>query len=80
MLGMKKTVNVHEAKTHFSKLLKRVMKGERIVIAKNGTPVAELRPLGQPHERHLGELRGKIRVADDFNAPLPEDALRDFER
>ena len=76
-----KTVNVHEAKTQFSKLLARVARGERIIIAKNGQPVAELRPLSAANaERHFGELKGKIQIADDFNAPLPDDVLADFER
>jgi prevent-host-death family protein len=76
-----KTVNVHEAKTHFSKLLARVERGERIIIAKNGQPVAELRPLcAQGVERHFGELKGQIVMAEDFNAPLPARVLADFER
>ena len=74
-------VNVHEAKTHLSRLLAQVAKGKKIVIARNGVPIAELRPFTEaPVERHLGELRGKIRMSDDFNAPLPDDILDDFER
>ena len=80
VLAMSK-FNIAEAKTHFSKLLARIARGERILIAKNGRPVAELRPLSaQNVERHFGELKGRIRVAGDFNAPLPEGVLRDFER
>jgi prevent-host-death family protein len=75
-----RSVDIHEAKTHFSKLLSRVMQGERIIIAKNGTPVAELRPFTEQPARRLGELRGQIRLADDFNEPLPFDVLADFER
>ncbi|HEY3119081.1 MAG TPA: type II toxin-antitoxin system Phd/YefM family antitoxin [Vicinamibacteria bacterium] len=71
-----KTVNVHEAKTHLSRLLARVARGEEIVIAKAGKPVARLLPfVERPKERVLGFDRGKIWIADDFDAPMPE-----FER
>jgi prevent-host-death family protein len=67
------TVNVHEAKTHFSKLLQRVAAGERIVIAKAGKPVAELVPVQQrPPLRPVGMDRGKVIIHDDFDDPLPE--------
>ncbi len=79
--GVMRIVNIHEAKTHLSKLLARVARGERIVIAKSGRPVAELRPVETPAAtRRLGELRGQIFMAEDFNAPLPDDVLADFER
>lgn len=67
-----KTVNVHEAKTHLSKLLQRVAKGEEIVIAKAGKPVARLIPESRKRKRVLGTMRGKFVVPDDFDAPLPE--------
>jgi prevent-host-death family protein len=74
-------VNVHEAKTNFSKLLDRVEAGERIVIARNGRPIAELGPLSRRvAERHLGELKGMLEIAEDFNDPLPVDELDAFER
>lgn len=67
-------VNVHEAKTNFSKLLRRVAAGEEIIIAKAGVPVAKLVPVEQKHaKRKLGLYRGEIWVADDFDAPLPDD-------
>ena len=73
---MEKTVNIHEAKTHFSKLLKRVMSGERVVIAKAGKPVAVLTPLGEtPLPRNPGVDRGKVFIAPDFEAPLSEFEL-----
>jgi prevent-host-death family protein len=78
-MGKPKQVNVHEAKTHFSKLLARVERGERVVIARGGVPVAELRPLAEaPKERQLGVDRGRVWIADDFNAPLPDDILAGF--
>jgi len=75
-----KTVNVHEAKTHFSKLLAAVAKGQRITICKDGTPVAELGPL-EPKipVRRPGLLKGRVTIADDFDAPLPSDMMAAFE-
>jgi prevent-host-death family protein len=73
-------INVHEAKTHFSKLLDRVAKGEDIVIARAGTPVAKLVPLNPPSARPLGADAGSVIVAPDFDAPLPDDVLDGFER
>ncbi len=72
-------VNVHEAKTHLSRLLRRVQAGEEIVIARGGKPVARLVPVRERGRRKLGEDRGAYRVPDDFNAPLPEAVLREFE-
>jgi len=77
---MEIVVNVHEAKTHFSKLLARVMAGEEIIIAKAGRPVARLVPLEAPaRPRKPGSARGQIWVAPDFDSPLPESLLQAFE-
>ena len=66
-------VNVHEAKTHLSSLLKRVEAGEEITISRAGTPVAKLIAAGpQGKTRPMGMARGKIWIADDFDAPDPE--------
>ena len=75
-----KKFNIHEAKTHFSKLVDAVMQGEEIVIAKAGKPAVKLVPIS-PHSPKLrfGVLKGKIKIADDFDAPLPDDVLADFE-
>jgi prevent-host-death family protein len=75
----KKVVNVHEAKTHFSKLLDRAEAGEEIVIAKAGRPVARLIPFAPPGKRALGMDRGALTVPDDFNDPLPEELQKLFE-
>lgn len=75
------TVNIHEAKTHLSRLLARVIEGEEIVIAKSGRPVARLVPVeSRSRERVLGQDRGLFEVPDDFDEPLPEDLLASFER
>lgn len=72
-------INIHQAKTHFSKLLQRVAAGEEIIIAKAGVPVAKLVPVvAQNAKRKLGLYRGEIWVADDFDAPLPDDILAGF--
>lgn len=72
-------VNVHEAKTNFSRLLQRVAAGEEITIAKAGVPVARLVPIESgTAERKLGIDRGKVWIADDFDAPLPDDILAGF--
>ncbi len=76
------TVNIHAAKTHLSRLIDAVIEGEEIVIARAGRPVARLVPLQQaasPGRRKLGVLGGKLKVPDDFDAPLPEEMLREFE-
>jgi prevent-host-death family protein len=75
-----KTVNVHEAKTHVSRLLDRAQTGQEFVIAKAGKPVARLGPLvRQGKKRRLGLLDGKFKVPDDFNEPLPDEVIAAFE-
>ncbi len=72
--------NVHEAKTHLSRLLARVAAGEEIVIAKAGLPVARLVPVEpRPVRRIPGTEVGNVVLATDFDAPLPDDVLRSFE-
>jgi prevent-host-death family protein len=65
-------VNIHEAKTHFSKLLERVALGEEVIIAKAGKPVAKLVAVNQPKTRIFGSAKGEFVVPDDFNEPDPE--------
>ncbi len=73
-------VNIHEAKTHLSRLLQRVAAGEEVTIARSGVPVARLVAV-EPEKkkiRPLGMDRGRIWIADDFDAPLPDDLLKLF--
>jgi prevent-host-death family protein len=70
-------LNVHQAKTHLSRLLDQVAKGEEIVIAKSGRPVARLVAIPDT-PRRPGRLKGKIWIADDFDAPLPEELAAAF--
>lgn len=72
-------VNVHDAKTHLSRLLRRVAAGEEIVIARAGVPVARLVPVVSRPDRRFGIDRGLFEVPEDFDAPLPDAVLRDFE-
>lgn len=77
---MSLTVNIHDAKTHFSQYLLRVLSGEEIVIAKAGTPIARIVPY-QPEtaERVPGSAKGLIHYGADFNDPLPDETLAAFE-
>ena len=73
------TINIYEAKTHLSKLIDQAALGEDVIIARSGKPVARLTRLvaKQPTIRY-GVLKGKINVADDFDAPLPDDVIASF--
>ncbi len=78
---MPQQVNIHEAKTHLSRLLARVQEGEEIIIAKAGRPIARLVPIhARPKRRRPGSAKGKVLIAPDFDAPLPEEVLAEFER
>lgn len=72
-------VSIHEAKTHLSRLLKRVICGEEVVIAKGDRPIARLVPFSTPRRRELGRDRGLFSVPENFNDPLPEGVLKSFE-
>ncbi len=77
---MSRQVNIHEAKTRLSQLLAQLDDGEEIVIARAGKPIARLVPLGErPTRRHPGSGKGKVAIAPDFDAPLPETVLKTFE-
>jgi prevent-host-death family protein len=74
-------VNIHEAKTHLSRLLERVAAGEEIIIAKANRPIARLIPVDQPvKNRQPGTGAGEIWMADDFNEPLPDELLDSFHK
>lgn len=77
-----KQFNIYEAKTQLSKLVDLANRGESFVIAKAGTPLAKLVPLDQPEPKKkikFGTMKGKVWIADDFDAPLPEEILAAFE-
>jgi prevent-host-death family protein len=77
---MASTVNIFQAKTNLSKLLERVENGEDVIIARAGKPIARLTRLEVKKKPIVfGLLKGELHVADDFDAPLPDDVLADFE-
>jgi prevent-host-death family protein len=73
-------INIHQAKTHFSRLLQRVAAGEEVTIARAGVPVARLVAVEpkKPKARPLGFARGEVWVANDFDAPLPDELRAQF--
>ena len=74
-------VNIHEAKTNFSKLLARVSAGEEVIIARAGKPIARLVPITErPQKRVPGSAKGRVFISPDFDAPLPESVLEAFEK
>jgi len=74
------SVNIHQAKTQLSKLVERAAAGSEIVITKAGKPMAKLVPLVTTNRvRKLGILKGKIKIPDDFDAPLPAKVIAGFE-
>ena len=69
-----KPINIHEAKTHLSRLVERVQAGEEIIIAKAGRPAARLVPIeGARHPIKIGALKGRVRVPDDFNTMFEKE-------
>lgn len=72
------TINIHDAKTNLSRIIEQVAAGAEVLIAKAGKPMARLGPIIAPPIR-FGVLKGKVSIADDFDAPLPDDVLADFE-
>jgi len=76
---MTRSVGVHEAKTHLSRLLARVERGEEVAITRRGVEVARLVPAPTATTRRFGTDEGVFTVPEDFDAPLPEDLLDGFE-
>jgi len=74
-----KMVNIYQAKTNFSKLVDAVMHGQEIIIAMAGTPVARLTGIKKKPKRRFGALKGKIKISEDFDAPLPDEIIALFE-
>ena len=78
---MPSKVNIHEAKTQFSELLKRVGNGEEIIISKAGKPIARLVPMSEITEKRLpGSAKGEVFITENFDAPLPESIMTSFEQ
>lgn len=74
-------VSVHEAKTHLSRLLEQALAGEEVIITRSGKPLVRLTPVEKaPVLRKLGTAKGDFVVPADFNDPLPDDILAEFEK
>lgn len=72
-------INIHDAKTHFSKFINQALKGDEIIIARDGKPLIRLVPyVEETQVRQGGQFRGLMQISDDFDAPLPEDMLKQF--
>lgn len=73
------SVSVHEAKTHLSRLIEKVLRGEEVVITRNREPVARLGPVQAKAGRRFGRLKGLVDLDDGFFDPLPDDELQAWE-
>ncbi len=74
-------VNIYDAKTRFSQLVDRAASGEDVVVCRNGKPIVRITRLegGKKQRLVFGVLKGKLKIAPDFDAPLPPDVLTSFE-
>lgn len=72
-------INIHDAKTHFSKFINQALKGDEIIIARDGKPLIRLVPYAEETQvRRGGQFKGLMQISDDFDAPLPEEILKQF--
>ena len=72
-------VNIHDAKTHFSKFINQALKGSEVIIARGGKPLVRLVPYTEePQIRRGGQFKGLMEMSDDFDAALPEEILKQF--
>lgn len=72
-------INIHDAKTHFSEYVNEALKGNEIIIARGGKPLVRLVPYTEKiEERRGGQFKGLIQISEDFDAPLPDDILKQF--
>ena len=74
-------LNIHEAKTHLSRYLKRLRPGEKIILCKRNVPIAEILPLPAVKKRRprIGLAKGEFEIPESFYEPLPPDILAAFE-
>jgi prevent-host-death family protein len=74
------SINIYKAKTRLSQLVDKAAGGEDVVVSRNGKPLVRITRLQEPRRTiKFGVLKGKVRIAADFDAPLPDDALAGFE-
>ena len=74
-------LNIHEAKTHLSRYLAKLKKGETIILCKRNEPIAEIRPLPSPpsRKRPLGLAKGRLKIPKEFFEPLPDELIQAFQ-
>lgn len=72
-------VNIYDAKTRLSQLVDQAAAGEDVVVARNGKPLVRITRLDPKRPIRFGVLKGEVRIAADFDAPLPDDVLARFE-
>ncbi len=73
-------INVHEAKTHLSRLIHKVLQGEEVIIAKKGKPLVRMVPFVQARQKRIpGLSKGSIQMRENFDEPLPDEIIRAFE-
>ncbi len=74
-------LNIHEAKTHLSKYLKELARGETIILCKRNIPIAEIRPIRpqRKHKRPIGLAKGEFEITPEFFEPLPDDMVAAFD-
>ncbi len=73
------TINIHQAKTHFSKLIERIAQGEEIIIAKAGKPLARMIPFHEHRSPRTGaQWKGLVHIREDFDEPLPPEVMDGF--
>jgi prevent-host-death family protein len=78
---MSSKVSVYDAKTHISRLMDEAMEGEEVIITRSGRPMVKLTPVVfSPAQRKLGTAKGEIRLSDDFDSPLSNEMLAEFEK
>jgi prevent-host-death family protein len=73
------SVNIYDAKTRLSQLVDKAAAGEDVVVSRNGKPLVRITALVENRPIKFGVLRGKVKIAPDFDAPLPNDVLAEFE-
>mgnify|MGYP003383524381 CR=1 FL=1 len=74
------SVNIYDAKTRLSQLLEKAASGQDVIVCRNGKPLARITQLKDPRPpRVFGVLKGRVRIADDFDAPLPDEIIAGFE-
>ncbi len=74
-------LNIHEAKTHLSRYLAKLKKGETIILCRRNEPIAEIRPLPSPpsRKRPVGLAKGQLTVQKEFFEPLPDELIQAFQ-